>query len=168
MAKHLPAPQSTPPETQRAAADVPFVRLRIDGGNREERYLLDFELAEGGSLRAAFESALGNRSAPEIVTRVEPTEVESLKRALDVPKLRQTASRQARQARKPIPPCSLLGVLEVWEDGRSHARITFMADPGQAEQAGHTVPAEVGRALEAIYSMAAKYLRVEGTKGIRP
>ena len=53
MAKHLPAPQSTPPETQPAAADVPFVRLRIDGGNREERYLLRFELAEGGSLRAA-------------------------------------------------------------------------------------------------------------------
>ena len=168
MAKHLPAPESTPPETQPAVADVPFVRLRVDGGNRDERYLLHFELAEGGTLRAAFESALGSRSAPEIVTRVEPSEVESLKRALDVPKLRQTASRHARAARKPIPPCSLLGVLEVWEDGRSPARITFMADPGQAEHAGHALPADVARAVEAIYGLAAKYLRVQGAKGVRP
>jgi hypothetical protein len=167
MARKKAAPRSSPP-SQSDPADAPLVRLRIDGGTLDERYDFIFELSRAGSVRTHLVSGLSGRQVPEVVTRVKPAEVEALRRALGVTKLKQAAARQARAAPKPIPPCSLIGVLEVWDDAQSPIRITFMADRAQAEHAGHPVRPDVRKAVTAIYTRAAKHLGLQGATEIRP
>lgn len=165
MATKKIAPLSRPP-AQRESTDAPLLRLRIDGGTPEERYDFSFDLSRSGAVRLRFLSAVSGREVPEKVTRLDVDEVEHLRRAVDVSRLRRTSLRQARARQKPIPPCSLIGILEVW-DQTGPARITFMADPGQAEQAGHRIPADVKKAVDAIYARAARHLGFDGPAALR-
>jgi hypothetical protein len=144
-----------------------MVRLQINGGNSEERYDFNFELSRAGVLRCRMTDQMTRRQVPETIRRVEPRRVETLLRALDPAKIKQIQAKQARGKPKPIPPCSLIGKLEIW-DGREFVEATFMADPGQAEQAGHRIPAEVEKSLEAIFSMAASAAGLERPAALRP
>ena len=110
---------------------------------------------------------MSGRRVTETESRMEPAQVEGLVRALSVAKLKQVAARQARTNGKPIPPCSLIGTLEVW-DGRTMVRVIFMADPEQAKQAGHPVPADVKKAVDTIYGMAARQMGLEGAAAVCP
>ena len=56
-----------------------------------------------------------------------------------------------------IPPCSVVGVLEVF-DGRERVRVVFMADPEQAREAGYRMPPAVSRLTKRIYTIAAQQL----------
>lgn len=158
------AAASTPPG---GGADRPRVRLHIEGGNRAERYQFHFEISASGEVRSEMRSELSGRRVPAQATRLEPAEVERLLKTLDVAKLKKAAARLAPRKARPIPPCSLIGRLEVW-DGRALVQVTFMADPGQAEHAGHKLPAELERLVEAIYSLAAREMGLETANAVRP
>ena len=166
MPQNPTTPLSPPPSPQ-DLADLPVLRLRIDGGNAEERYDFHFELSRAGNVRLSMSDRMTKRKVPEKISRVEPAEVDALLRALDPAKLKQVQAKQVRRKPQPIPPCSLIGKLEVW-DGRSFMVATFMADPAQAEHAGHRVPAEVLEASEAIFSLAARIAEVQGAAELRP
>jgi hypothetical protein len=163
--KHA-TPRSHPPRPENLA-DTPVVRLRIDGGNSEERYDLYFEVSRGGVVRCRMSCRMTKRRVRERMSRLEPPDVENLVLTLNPTKLRQIGARQARGKRKAISPCSLIGKLEVW-DGRGLVEVTFMADEGQAVQARYTTPPDVKKAVETIYDVAAKTMGLEGAAAIRP
>jgi hypothetical protein len=143
------------------------VRLHIEGGNHAEKYLFHFEVSASGEARYEMSDELSGRRVPAQVTRLEPAEVERLLKSLSAAKLKKAAARLTPRKARPIPPCSLIGRLEVW-DGRSLVQLTFMADPGQAEQAGHKLPAELERVVEAIFSLAARAMGLETASAVRP
>jgi hypothetical protein len=60
-----------------------------------------------------------------------------------------------------------MGRLEVF-DGQERVQVVFMADEGRAKQAGYRMPRVVARAIEIIYSRAAKQLGLRETKARRP
>jgi hypothetical protein len=57
--------------------------------------------------------------------------------------------------------------LEVF-DGEQQLQIVFMADEGQARQAGYRMPPTVARAVDVLYDLGAKCLGLKGKKAIRP
>lgn len=87
---------------------------------------------------------------------------ERLLRSVDVRRLKE-----ARRTRMPrIPPCSVLGRLEVF-DGRERVEVVFMADPEQARQAGYRMPPVIARVTERIYAIAAQQLGLKGAAAVR-
>lgn len=160
------SPKGTPPAQQQptgVVAEAPRVRMTIDGGSRGEEYSFHFEASAGGAVVCRLKSELSGRQFDDSVSRMESAELDDLLRSLDVTRLKQV--RPSRMP--PIPPCSLLGQLEVF-DGKDRVQIVFMADAGQAQQAGYRLPAVVARAIEIIYNRAARYLGLEGAKAIQP
>jgi hypothetical protein len=57
--------------------------------------------------------------------------------------------------------------LEVF-DGRERVEVVFMADPEQARQAGHRTPPIVTRAVERMYTLAARQMGLKTSATIRP
>jgi hypothetical protein len=163
MPRKKATPLSRPPELM----DSPVVRLQINSGNSEERYDFNFELSREGLLRCRMSDRMMGRQVPETMSKVESRRVETLLRTLDPARIKQIQAKLARGKPKPIPPCSLIGKLEIW-DGREFVQTIFMADPGQAEHAGHRIPAEVQASLQAIFSMAASATGLEGPAALQP
>jgi hypothetical protein len=160
------APEGVPPAQQAAAAGesgAPRVSLTIDGGPRGEEYRFHFEASAGGAVAYRFKSELSGHQVGDTVSRMESVEFDRLLRALDPGRLR--AARRMRMP--PIPPCSLVGQLEVF-DGRERVQVVFMADAEQAKQAGYRMPVVVARAVERIYTLAARQLGVKTPEAIRP
>ena len=156
-----------PPTTQQAAetsdAGAPRVRLTVEGGAPGEQYQFRFEISAGGALAYRLKSELAGRLVEDSVSRVEPAEFDRLLRGLTVGRLKQARQRRA----PPIPPCSVLGLLEVF-DGRERVEMVFMADPEQARQAGHRTPPVVARAVGRIYTLAARQMGLKSPAAIRP
>jgi hypothetical protein len=137
--------------------------MTIDGGGHGERYSFHFEVSASGTVKCRFGSDLAGRRLGAPADRTKPVDLDDLLRRLDVSRLKQL-----RQARMPaIPPCSLVGRLEVF-DGEQQLQIVFMADEGQARQAGYRMPPAVARAVDVLYDLGAKCLGLKGKKAIRP
>ena len=165
-AKRQVSPAGPPPTRQAAItgdAGAPRVRLTVDGGVPGEQYRFRFEISAGGAIAYRLKSELAGRLVEDSVSRVEPAEFDRLLRGLRIGQLKQ-----ARQRRPPhIPPCSVLGLLEVF-DGRARVEMVFMADPEQARQAGHRTPPVVARAVDRIYTLAARQMGLKTPAAIRP
>lgn len=160
------SPKGAPPALQPVVvgdAAVSRVSMTIDGGNRGEEYSFHFEASAGGAVGCRFKSHLSGHHFDDSVSRIEPMEFDRLLRSLNVSRLKQARRRRM----PPIPPCSLLGQLEVF-DGKERVQVVFMADAGQAKQAGYRMPPVVRRATETIYSLAARRLGLKGAEALRP
>jgi hypothetical protein len=135
---------------------------RIDGGPRGEEYRFHFEVAAGGAMLLHYKSDLAGRQVDESRKTLATAEFNRLMRGADVRRLR--AASRARPAR--IPPCSVIGVLEVF-DGRERVQVVFMADREQAREAGYRMPPAVSRLTERIYTIAAQQLGLKSPDAIR-
>ena len=166
MAKTQASPAG-PPDIQQPIstgdAGAPRVRLTIEGGVRGEEYRFHFEAAAGGGLAYGLRSELTGRQIPDAISRVEPAQFERLLRTAEPGRLK----RAQRSRLPPIPPCSLVGRLEVF-DGAERVQVVFMADPEQARQAGHRTPPAVRRAVDRIYALAATEMRLKSAADVRP
>jgi hypothetical protein len=160
------SPEGAPPALEPVGlggADAPRVSMMIDGGNRGEEYSFHFEASAGGALRLLFKSDLSGLYFDDSRGRMESVEFDRLLRRVNVSRLKQARRRRM----PPIPPCSLLGCLEVF-DGKERVQVVFMADEGQAKQAGYRMPPIVARTRETIYGLAAKQLGLREAKALRP
>jgi hypothetical protein len=166
MAKTQASPAG-PPDVQQPIttgdAGAPRVRLTIEGGVRGEEYRFHFEAAAGGGLAYGLKSELTGRHIPDAVGRIDPSQFERLLRTAEPGQLQ----RAQRGRLPPIPPCSLVGRLDIF-DGAERAQIVFMADPEQARQAGHRLPPAVRRTVDRIYALAAAEMRLESAADVRP
>lgn len=160
-----PSPGAEPP-IPRAQAPVdaggPRISVRIDGGPRGEEYRFHFEAASSGAVLLHYKSDLAGRQVDGARAMLSPSEFNRLLRGADVRQL--TTARRALPAR--IPPCSVVGVLEVF-DGRERVEVVFMADREQAREAGYRMPPAVSRLIDRVYAIAAKQLGVKDAAAIR-
>jgi len=99
------------------------------------------------------------RSKPGALSR---TEFVSLLRAADIAALIETKRPLVR-----IPPCSLLGRVEIL-GGAQKMTFIFMADQGQAEQAGMEPPPALARLVDKIFEVSAAHMEVKAARGLRP
>ena len=153
----LPSPRPQP-----ADSGGPRISVRIDGGSRGEEYRFHFDAVAGGAVLLQYKSELAGRQVEASRGSLAPAEFERLLRGVDIGRLK--AASRARPAR--IPPCSVVGVLEVF-DGRERVEVVFMADPEQAREAGYRMPAAVSRVTERIYALAAEQLGLKGADAVR-
>lgn len=159
-----PSPAGSPPAppiAQVADAGVPRVSVRIEGGPRGEEYRLHFDATAGGTVLLRFKSDLAGYNVEESRGEIAPAEFDRLLRSADVTRLR--AARRSRMP--PIPPCSVIGRLEVF-DGRERTEVLFMADPEQAREAGYRIPPAVARLTERIYTIAAQQLGLKNPAAV--
>jgi hypothetical protein len=135
------------------------VRLDVEGGLHEERYELRFDASGAGDSSAALRSVLAGKEVAPATGKLPARSRTQLLRALDVPQL-------ARAAAAPpwIPPDSLIGTLEI-TDGEQRVNVVFMADTEQARTAGFELPPPLQKAVDTIYSLAARQL---GERDVRP
>jgi hypothetical protein len=139
----------------------PRISVRIDGGPRGEEYRFHFEAAAGAVL-LHYKSDLSGRQVDGSRGTLATAEFDRLLRGANIRQLR--AASRARPAR--IPPCSVVGVLEVF-DGRERVEVVFMADREQAREAGYRMPPAVSRLTERIYAIAAQQLGLKSADAIR-
>lgn len=126
------------------------VTLTIGGGLPEDRYALRFESRGASDVKCglATPGARGRMQLQALqfsddeAADVRRRLTELLKADLPVPR---------------IPPDSLVGRLDI-SVGTERVTIYFMADPGQARDAGHPPPPPLTRTLEAIYAVCARGL----------
>jgi hypothetical protein len=135
------------------------VRLEVSGGTAGERYRFEFTALESGEVAASLHDEL--RGIDERTKAAEPLreQVQQLFRAVDVPRLAE-----ASRGRQPIPPCSVVGRLTV-SDGRQDVTVVYMADPGQAEDAGFRPHPAVEAVVGEVHALAARQL---GLKTVAP
>jgi len=159
-----PSPGARPPAPRPQPTDsgAPHISVRIDGGPRGEEYRFHFEADAGGAVLLQYKSDLAGRQIEPTRVTLAQGEFNRLIRGADIGRLKSAS----RAAPVRIPPCSLVGVLEVF-DGRERVRVTFMADREQAREAGYRMPTAVSRVTERIYTLAARRLGLNGADAIR-
>lgn len=135
------------------------VRLDVEGGQHDERYEFHFDATAAGEATAGLRSELADKTLRAQTAKLPPRSRTQLLRALDVAELARAA-----RVRPRIPPDSLIGRLEV-TDGEQRVTAVFMADPEQARTAGFELPPELAKAVDTIYTLAARQL---GEQDVRP
>lgn len=151
-------------QVQRAATDpgkAEYVRVKmvVDGGVEEEKYRFRFVASTEGEVECEMTCRLSDRNYETQTEKLSQKRLAKLFGAIDIPAL--------VEARRPdinIPPCSLVGRLEV-SNGEQTVTAIFMADAGQANTAGYSMPPALAEAAEVIYDLSAKQL---GAKKVRP
>lgn len=138
------------------------IRMAIEGGQAEERYTFHFEASSEGLLTSQMSCRLTSREARARSGTLSRDEFVDLLRHADIAKLVQVGRPLAR-----VPPCSLLGRIEI-TDGIQRVSFVFMADPGQAEQAGMEPSPELARLVERIFEVSAKHMDAADTRSLRP
>jgi len=151
-------------ELQRALADPELaqnvrLRLEVSGGAHGERYDLRFDSTGDGTARIALTDEMTDRRYEARTIKLPPDTVRQLANQIDV-----SAVVAYAQANVPIPPCSLVGRLEISYGDRTFSTI-FMADEEQARTAGYRLPPQTEHVINAIYELAAKQI---GADSIRP
>jgi hypothetical protein len=151
-------------ELQRALADPELaqnvrLRLEVSGGAHGERYDLRFDSTGDDTAIIALTDEMTERRYESRSIKLMPDTIRQLFNQIDM-----TAVVAYAQANVPIPPCSLVGRLEI--SYRDHTFSTiFMADEEQARMAGYRLPPQIEYVINAIYEIAAKQI---GIQSIRP
>jgi hypothetical protein len=143
------------------ASDV-MIRMTIEGGQAEERYRFHFEASGQGALSSHLSCRMTGREAHSKAGVLSHTEFAGLLRAADVAALVETKRPLVR-----IPPCSLLGRVEI-VGGAQKMTFVFMADPGQAAQAGMEPPPALARLVDKIFDVSAAHMDVKAARSLRP
>jgi hypothetical protein len=138
------------------------IRMSIEGGTAEERYAFHFEASGAGSLSAHMSCRMTNREARSRTESISREDFAELLRASDLMKLIEV-----RRLMYGIPPCSLLGRVEITDD-QQRVSFVFMADPGQAAEAGMETPPELMKLIDKIFEVSEKYTDASGAYTLRP
>jgi hypothetical protein len=138
------------------------IRLTVEGGHADERYEYRFLATGSGELDCELHCRMTGRDGRVARARLQYDDFTHLLRSVEVPALLSS-----RRALRRIPPCSLIGRLEITDSVRQISFL-FMADAGQAESAGYEVPAPLARVIDDIYSVGAKYMGRQGIESVRP
>jgi hypothetical protein len=133
------------------------VKMRVGGGIPSQRYSFDFSAAGDGTAECKFECHLLGRKGQSEKTKLAPKDLVTLLRTFErVVKLPQE---------QPLfLPDTIVGILEV-SDGSNLRRFYFAADAEQAKTQGKVPPAELLRAVDAIYAVGAK---LTGERRVKP
>lgn len=132
------------------------IRLRVRGGMPSQHYLFEFEASGDGTMRSRLECRVSGRTGETTSATISQQGFAAL--------LRQVVAALGMAQEQPrFLPDTVIGVLEV-SDGVTTRRIYFAADPEQAKTQGLTLPAELRRAVDAIYALGAKQLRMRSVK----
>ncbi len=162
----IETPQQIPPAVEEARAALQSalrdpsrlrdvrVRLTISGGLPEERYELRFG-AEGGKVDCALAHAQTGAKTQAETHELSDRELAELFERMDLFQLLKGDVPRPR-----IPPDSLVGRLEL-SAGREPVTLYFMADPGQARDAGFEPPPALAKAIDAIYGICGRILGIE-------
>jgi hypothetical protein len=162
----IDTPQQIPPAIEEARAELQSalrdpsrlrdvrVRLTISGGLPEERYELRFR-AEGGKVDCALAQAQTGAKSQAESHELSERELVELFQRMDLVQLLKGDVPRPR-----IPPDSLVGRLEL-SVGREPVSLYFMADPGQARDAGFEPPPALAKAIDAIYGICGRTLGIE-------
>ena len=135
------------------------LRLEISGGVPGERYNLLFESTGDDSAKIAVLDEIKNYRYETKEVKLPSETIRQLLTQVDVNRMVSFY-----QNTVPIPPCSLVGRLQV-SLGDHTFTLVFMADEEQARTAGFPPPREFEHVINAIYELAAKQM---GTENIRP
>ncbi len=135
------------------------VRLEIEGGQHEDRYLFQFTAVGSGEAEAGLSDRLRGLTLEPKRAKLAARDVASLLKLVDVEGLIAASRMRPR-----IPPDSLVGRLHVG-DGAQGVTVVFMADEEQAKTAGYEPPRAVSRIVDQIYELGAKAM---GTRDVRP
>jgi hypothetical protein len=127
------------------------VALTVGGGMPEEPYELRFESYGSGELSCGLVTPQARQMRLERASLSEKEASDLLGRMNLIELVR------AEPPMPRIPPDSLVGRLEVSADGEPMV-IYFMADPGQARDAGQPPPPPVTRTVQAIYQACERVL----------
>jgi hypothetical protein len=169
MAENKAEPTQTPDQplaaVLRRALEDPSVRkdvrvaLRVAGGAPGQTYALDVRAAGDGQAHAELRAERPQRQAA--AERAEVTDV-AFRRLL-----RQIVDSKLLDAAAPPPrflPDTLVGYLEVAHGNTAH-RAYFVADPEQARMQSVATPAELSKAVDAVYALGAGML---GRRSVKP
>jgi hypothetical protein len=135
------------------------LRLEVSGGTHGERYDLRFDSAGDGTARLSLMDEMTDRRYDGRTVKLPPDSIRQLFSQVDV-----SAVVAYAQAHVPIPPCSLVGRLEIVHGDRVFSTV-FMADEEQAKTAGFRLPPQTQQVVNAIYDLAARQM---GAENIRP
>jgi hypothetical protein len=159
-------PQQIPPAVEEARDELQSalrdpsrlrevrVRLMISGGLPEERYELQFR-AEGGKVDCALAHVQTGAKTQAETYELSDRELAELFERMELLQLLK-----GDVLRPLIPPDSLVGRLEL-SAGREPVTLYFMADPGQARDAGFEPPPALAKAIDAIYGICGRVLGIE-------
>jgi hypothetical protein len=166
----IDTPQQVPPVVEESRAQLQEllrdprrqrdvrVRLTISGGLPEERYELRFD-ADGGKVNCSLTRAEGGEKRQAESRELSDRELHELFEHMNLPQLLKADLPSPR-----IPPDSLVGRLEL-SAGQKPVTLYFMADPGQAQDAGVGLVPPLAKAINAIYGICS---RVLGVKRLAP
>ncbi|MBA3357587.1 MAG: hypothetical protein H0U18_16935 [Pyrinomonadaceae bacterium] len=151
-------------ELQQALADPELaqnvrLRLEVSGGAHGERYDLHFDSTGDGRARIALTDEMTDRRYETRTVTFPPDTIKQLFNQIDV-----SAVVAYARANVLIPPCSLVGRLEISYGDRTFSTV-FMADDEQARTAGYRLPPQTEHVINEIYELTAKQI---GTDNIRP
>lgn len=135
------------------------LRLEVDGGAHGERYNLWFDSAGDGTTRLSLMDEMTDRRFDADTVKLPSDSIRKLFNQVDVGAMVAYA-----QTHAPIPPCSLVGRLEIVNGDRILSTV-FMADEEQAKTAGFRLPPRIQQVVDSIYDLAARQM---GTENIRP
>jgi hypothetical protein len=138
------------------------IRLTVEGGHADERYEYRFLATGSGELDCELHCRMTGRDGRVARAPMPRDDFARLVRSIEI-----AALHGSKRALRRIPPCSLVGRLEI-TDGVRQMSFLFMADPGQAESAGYELPAPLASVIDSIYSMSAKYMESQGIRSVRP
>lgn len=156
--------QNLDEQVQRAAAEPKAggnirIKMLIEGGVHEERYHFHFVASGEGEVECGMRCQLSDRAYDTRATEMSREEFAEILQKIRVPTLVESS-----QPDVPIPPCSLVGRLEI-SNGEQTMSAVFMADAGQAETAGYKMPPALAEIVERIYDLAERQL---DAKDVRP
>lgn len=164
----MDTPQQGPPAVEEARAELQSalydssrrrdirVRLTISGGLPEERYELGF-LAQSGKVNCSLARAEDADGKQAKSKDLSDRELDELFERMNLSQLLKADLPQPR-----IPPDSLVGRLELSADqDQRPMTVYFMADPGQAADAGFEPPPALARVVDAIYGICGRMLGIK-------
>lgn len=158
-------PDETPLASKVGAANVSpedptqlVVRLDVEGGSGADRYELHLVGTGSGDVQLEVKDRLRQIEFSPRVGQARAEEVADVLKCIDIAQIIEFSGRIP-----PIPPDSVVGILRI-TDGKEEVSLPFMADEGQAENAGFELPEELREAIDAIFEISARQLDVESVR----
>lgn len=152
----------------RAAIETPDANgavqlmMTIEGGVASERYDFHFEATSAGTVRADMTCRMTGRHVVPAIGELSRNDIVGLLRAAE-----DVQRAGVRRPPGPIPPCSLLGRIEIF-GGAQKMSFVFMADAEQAKQAGMEPPRELAALVDRVFEVSTKGAKATSAQALRP
>lgn len=133
------------------------ISVSVHGGMPSEKFNFNFKLNKDHQLECDLECQMSKRKAKLKKSALKETELKKLVRGIE-----KTGILNSSVYKGQFVPCTLVGTLNI-ELGDKKFQTHFIADEEQAKMQKSNSP-EIENAIELIYKMAAKKLKVKSVK----